>query len=327
MGVYAQDDWTDGGYFCPGGEPESAKRGLPLLFEAIQHRQSTRIVRSIIESNYPVSVRDPVSNMSVLEMSVSENSDDSTFRYLFDTMVARCGSETLFKGPSGGTLMHVACYTQSPAYIISMIADEAAQQADSGSEHAILHHRDDLGRTPLHHACATGIPADSVREMLMRDPTIAEEADRSGLVGIQIAVKSRALPGVVFEVARANSELVSLLSPQGHSLLQMAVMHDAPPHVVFELLEVAPNLITTVQVFDPSFPSNEASAEVRRLAMTAPKKLAPFKTKHSRVFDEIDQMAKEAEAKAKAKAAAKKKLPPEMKPVVKASGYFNWLWN
>ena len=106
---------------CPNGEDSKVKGGTPLIFEAIKVEVPTEVIRAFVDMSYPLGIDNPETGLSVLETSISLNSDHSMFSYLFDTTVIKIGRESLLIAVRGGTVLHVACLTQSPVYIISRI--------------------------------------------------------------------------------------------------------------------------------------------------------------------------------------------------------------
>lgn len=186
----------------------------------------------------------------------------------------------------------------------------------------ILRRRDDLKRTPLHCGCATGIPVDSAREMLIRDVSLLTMKDGNGLLPVQIAIQNEPVEGLIFELLRPNTSLVQVKTRQGESLLDLAAKSDAPKHAIYELLEIDPALIESVCIFSESMSSTAAGVEIRRLALMKTRKLAPFKGTKCVNLDEMDL-----------KDSRPAKPEPALKPEVKfhdskdGAGFFGWLWN
>merc|ERR1712093_830467 len=68
-----------------------------------------------------------------------------------------------------------------------------------------------------------------------------------------------------------------LRDERGRSLLNVAVLVDAPLHVIHELLEAAPTLLNEVNLLDGRWPVTVAGKEVRRLALM-PRRALPDAT-------------------------------------------------
>lgn len=313
-------DWSNLGFYCPWKESEKDKRGMPLIFEAIKAGISKHVIQTMVDLQCPLNTRDPESNLSVLEMSISLNSEFPVFSYLFDAVVSKMGVDCLFDGSGGGTILHIACLTQSPAYIISRIVDTAVDLSGVSwdSDQGILRERDDQGRTALHCGCATGIPVDSVREMLIRDVGLVSMKDPKGLLPIQIAIQNQPVDGLIFELARPDISLLMIKNRQGDSLLDLAAKYNAPKYAIYELLEVNPDLIYEVEIFNSSsgFASNPAGVEIQRLALTKPQKLRPFNATKAVDLDQLNLPKQGAE-----------KPEPTLKEEVKVAGFFDWFWN
>merc|ERR1712232_404651 len=78
-------------------------------------------------------------------------------------------------------------------------------------------------------------------------------------------------------MGRMAPRTLGIIDAQGCTLLDLAAKFDAPTHIVYEILEIRPELINNVKVFDSRFPNNPCAAEIRRLALTPPKPTAPFR--------------------------------------------------
>mmetsp|Transcript_23990 Transcript_23990/g.44103 ORF Transcript_23990/g.44103 Transcript_23990/m.44103 type:complete len:814 (-) Transcript_23990:48-2489(-) len=250
-------DWSPHGCFCPEGEDDVDKR--PLLHLAIEHDLPPKLIFMLVDSGYPFWVVDKATGLSALEFAVSLRGHPAFVHQLMERAMADGVQSALWSGPSGKTLLHIACASKASPDTIAHICRLGG--------HTILRARDDDGRIPLHIAVEMGLAHDGVRELMMCDPQILFERDAHGRMALHLAVMNNAAPGVVFELARCGPQAVKIKDARGRSLLRLAVLTDVTPHIVHELLEACPELLDEVNLFDSKWPSNAAGREVKRLAL------------------------------------------------------------
>jgi hypothetical protein len=133
-----------------------------------------------------------------------------------------------------------------------------------------LRARDIDHRLPLHLALSHGADFILIRQLVAEDPLSIHVRAGSDVTPMQMAVMNRCAPGVILELARADAEsrsqetsapsALDCLDRRGRTLLELAIAHNAPKHVVEELTALSPPLTDRFNVFASNVPQNSAAA-------------------------------------------------------------------
>merc|ERR1719329_502381 len=162
------EDWNDLGHFSPDGDDHVDGSGEephypPMLHTAFENKRPPETAKLLLDSGYPVHVRDPMHGSTALECALLHGVDEPTFMLLFSASVMVDAEFHCQKGASGRTPMHYAAANGSTsAHIIRMLCDYGG-----GGELLV---RDASGRLPIHLAVLHSVSFDALRELITASP-------------------------------------------------------------------------------------------------------------------------------------------------------------
>jgi len=252
-------DWTAQGYYRPDGDSQVTQKFPPLLHSMVEHGYRLELVQALLDTGYPVQVRDPATGTTGFEAAMIFGAPDVIINELKERH-ERVDPEFLSAvTPDGRTPVHIAAASGVSVHTLDMLI------ASGG--YSLFQARDGNGQLPLHIAATYQLSHDAVREMALAFPEAVSHKDSLGRTPLHLAIKHKAPPGVVFEMGRHLTDATKLRDKQNRSLLMMAVQYDSPLHIIHELLELCPELVNHVNFVSGEWPSNQAGQEVKRLAM------------------------------------------------------------
>merc|ERR1712008_389709 len=92
-----------------------------------------------------------------------------------------------------------------------------------------------------------------------KDLRSVNQKDSQQRTPVQVAVLHKAPPGVLFEFSRIEPRSFEVRDPQGRSLLQLAVAADAPPWIIRECLEACPRQAESINLLSGQWPNTKAA--------------------------------------------------------------------
>merc|ERR1712194_167458 len=176
--------------------------------------------RLLLESGYPVTVRDPIHGSTALECAFMHGIDEQTFIMLFSYSVKLDPDFHCRKGESGRTPLHFAAANGADPAIIRRLCDYG-----SGKELMLA---DNAGRLPIHLGVMHRMHFHALRELIVSCPESIHVQDHHKRTPLQIAVASDTMPGVVFEICRLDPKALDARDSRGRSVLHLAVLANAP---------------------------------------------------------------------------------------------------
>merc|ERR1719198_420484 len=123
------------------------------------------------------------------------------------------------------------------------------------------------GRLPLHLAVCRQANFAVVRTLLQYHPASIYKADATGKTPLELAITNRAAPGVVFELVRFDKSIVQVRNNDCVALVEMAHDAGAPPWIIEELLEAAPEEFCDTNLLSGKWPNNKSAATALRMTV------------------------------------------------------------
>mmetsp|Transcript_75850 Transcript_75850/g.180171 ORF Transcript_75850/g.180171 Transcript_75850/m.180171 type:complete len:905 (+) Transcript_75850:244-2958(+) len=234
--------------------------GSPVIVDAVPVPESEQqaTIKLLISKRCSPTVRCAKTGYSAIEICLIEK-QEHLFNFLLSLTLYLKPEDLLSYGPGGRQALHVAVTAGASLRCLRALCQEAGDS---------LRTPDTSGKLPIHLAvCQASV--GHVRELLYWWDEAKNARDGNGMSPLQLAVTHKAAPGVCFELARDNAKALAVKDFRGRSLLELAAAHNAPQHVIQDIMEASGGSgeVPSVNLLSGRWPQNRTAIDMMRWAL------------------------------------------------------------